>query len=143
MTLTQQKKIYILILSFVTILTYITNAQDISKADFDRIDSLSRKLGPIYGNAVQATWINEEAKFWYLNRDKEGFKFYLVDADKKEKKDAFNHEKLSDLLSKKIGKTIDKNNLPFTKIDINTKQSIISFEYENKVWSYDTNADSL
>ncbi len=112
----------------------------ITADDYQGAESfLSRNLQKkAYGLEVSPRWIGEGHTFWYRINTREGKRFLIVDPDKREKKDAFDHERLAQVLSEKTGKSIEPGELPFDSFKFVDKvQKKIEFEAEKKVWIVD------
>ena len=52
----------------------------ITKSDYERIDTLMSNSKRVYKAAVMAHWLGNTHKFWYQNHEQGGDKFYMVDA---------------------------------------------------------------
>ncbi|MEA3318335.1 MAG: DPP IV N-terminal domain-containing protein [Bacteroidota bacterium] len=83
-------------------------------------------------------WIDETENFWYKTEIKNGHKFMLVISNKKEVKEAFNHQKLAKLLKQELNKEINHDSLPFSKIKFKNKMKTIMFKVDSINFKYDT-----
>ena len=71
--------------------------------------------------------IEETNSFWYSVNTPEGRKFYVVDADKKSKTEAFDQAKVAEYLSRDLGEEITANALPFTEVRFNKEGNTMGF----------------
>jgi len=134
----------LLTLSFIFfLLTFLSSCRSsptpvISKADYQRAESfLARNLRTkVYGEGVVPRWIKKSSRFWYLVNTRQGKTFYLVDSEKREKKEAFDHERVAELLSLKTKKKFTRQELPFDSIKF-IDDNKIEFEAEKKIWRLD------
>lgn len=115
----------------------------ISKSDYERVDTLSRLNGYFYNKAVKPTWIEGTSRFWYLNHERSGDKYYLVDATKGVKQHPFNADSLAAKLGKATGSTINPSKLPFTQISFLDNLKKVSFEHNGSKWLFDVTTNKL
>ncbi|GGG96642.1 dipeptidyl peptidase IV [Polaribacter pacificus] len=88
---------------------------------------MSRDLNRLVYNQVSATnWVGQNAML-YTTNTKEGPKFVLANTQSKEKKAAFDHEKLAQSLSKSTGRTIKANNLPISNVKLSEDFKTLTF----------------
>lgn len=90
----------------------------------------------VFRASVRPQWI-DDSSFWYRNTIPEGTEFILVDAKKKSRKRAFNHEKLAAALSKAADKDYKPFKLPFSSIEFSKNRKTISFAIGSTQYSYD------
>ncbi|MET2985961.1 S9 family peptidase [Aureibaculum conchae] len=76
-------------------------------------------------------WLDENT-FIYSKTTDQGKKFYIVDALKKEKKIAFDHEKLASSLSKLMNEEVKTYKLPFSSFEFKNNNKAISFKVKNE-----------
>jgi len=83
-------------------------------ADYQRGHDLQAKARDLVVNMPgPAHWIADSHRFWYAHSVKGGAEYMLVDADAGAKKIAFDHEKLSEAVSKATGHKYTAQTLPF------------------------------
>jgi dipeptidyl aminopeptidase/acylaminoacyl peptidase len=83
-------------------------------ADYQRAHDLQAKVRDLVVNIPgPAHWIGDSHRFWYAHSVKGGAEYMLVDADAGTKKIAFDHEKLSNAVSKATGQKYTAQTLPF------------------------------
>ncbi len=71
---------------------------------YHRADSLREFSNLVYHSVLQSDWVDSTHLFWYATKTEQGMKYYLVDADRKSRKEAFSAEKLAGALTKLTGK---------------------------------------
>lgn len=121
---------------------HMTNAQ-LTQADYRRIDSLPARTKLVYNGAVSPEWIGDSHYFWYLNHGRDGETFWLVNAENGKKEKAFRADKLAAALSRMSGEKINPEKLPFRWLDYRADRSGFEFEFQGKVWFYNTRNDKL
>jgi dipeptidyl aminopeptidase/acylaminoacyl peptidase len=67
-------------------------ASQVTKADYERVDTLMNNSKRVYNAAVAAHWIGNTHRFWYQNHERGGDKFYIVDAATEKKNIIARHE---------------------------------------------------
>ena len=83
-------------------------------ADYQRGYDLQAKVRDLVVNVPgPGHWIGDSHRFWYAHSVKGGAEYMLVDADAGTKKIAFDHQKLSDAVSKVTGQKYTAQTLPF------------------------------
>ncbi|EXF77779.1 hypothetical protein CFIO01_03100 [Colletotrichum fioriniae PJ7] len=94
---------------------------------------------------VSPHWLSEGSAFWYRqNLPADRFAFIYVDAIEKQRRPAFDHNKLAKALQEKTNQKdgeLDAFKLPFTWIDLEDESSSIRFLYEGRKWRFDTEAN--
>lgn len=121
--------IYIVAICFLITITGFTFAQG-TLEDYERAEQFLWKSVDklIFKTVVRPNWIEESNQFWYKCDLREGKHFYLVNPDKKSKKDAFDHEKLAASLSDFLSKDIKPSDLPFDRFEFVDKKKSIQFK---------------
>jgi len=102
------------------------------KAEYFLSNSIQRE---VYHLEVIPYWLDSKTSFWHQTFTKDGKRFYHTDIEKGTTLEAFNHNKLAELLSEKSGQSIDSKSLPFNRIQLKNDGSI-TFEWQNKIWTY-------
>jgi len=85
-------------------------------------------------------WIGKTHRFWYKKSVEGGSSFFVVDADKKEKRPAFDHNTLAAGLSKVLGEKVKSNDLPFRSIEFSKDEKSIEFTVGTFRYSCDLKA---
>ncbi|MDR1813922.1 MAG: S9 family peptidase [Tannerella sp.] len=77
------------------------------KEKYSRADDFAKKYGDLYYNGVQTVEnIEDTHLFWYQTNTPDGKRYMLLDADKKEKRPAFDHQRFADSLSAYLKDTV-------------------------------------
>ncbi|MDZ7738005.1 MAG: DPP IV N-terminal domain-containing protein [Bacteroidales bacterium] len=120
------------------------NPEVLKKSDYERAEKMLSAYTSrfVYGADVRPQWIDNN-HFWYLNRIAEGNEFVLVDAEKMDRSPAFDHERLSALLSDELEKDIAAYELPFRSLDFSDDLLSFSFSVEGEDYTYNINDGSL
>lgn len=114
-------------------------AEDYEKAE----DALSYHSNAwVFNGAVRPNWVNDH-QFWFRNQIEEGFEFILVDAKKKSRERAFNHEQLATLLRQTLNLKMDPYDLPFNNIEILEQGKIVAFTFRTKKFLYDVKRNTF
>ena len=104
-------------------------------ADYQRSDALKVVMrDKVYYNPLSFNWFDADKQFWYVQRTPKGKEFVLVNVPKKEKKPAFNHEKLAEGLSAAANKKYESYNLPFNIITYVQNGKELEFVADDYVW---------
>jgi dipeptidyl aminopeptidase/acylaminoacyl peptidase len=82
----------------------------VSRSDYIRADSLEKFKDLVYHDLNAPTWIEKTNHFWYSIRTRQGKEYFLVDASKSQKKEAFDQKMLCD----KLNTQFKTNYKPFT-----------------------------
>ncbi len=115
----------------------ILTAEDYARAE----KFLQQHTAPlVFGANVRPNWI-DEGLFWYRNDIPEGYEFVLVDAEKKQRKRAFDHEKLARALSEAAGKTYEPFKLPFQSFEFSEDRDALVFTVDSRQYTYDIRQD--
>ncbi|MDL2244102.1 S9 family peptidase [Parabacteroides sp. OttesenSCG-928-J18] len=107
----------------------------VTKTDYDRSDTILHLNKYVYAASIQPQWINGTHTFWYMNHERGGDFYYMVDADKRQKNYAFSHDKLASLLSKEIEGEVSRNNLPLINVKFPDKEKM-TFMAGGASWEY-------
>lgn len=114
----------------------------ISEEDYRRAESLlSWNLrDKVLRSNIRPNWIDGD-RFWYRTRTEDGFRFYRVDPDARERSHAFDHERLAEALTETLGEDLDKtisaDDLPFTTFRYIHDETALFFRAEGKQWECD------
>lgn len=55
--------------------------QSLSKADYVRADSVLKRAGRVYSSFVKPHWVGDTHEFWYVNHERSGDIYYMVNAE--------------------------------------------------------------
>src|SRR5262245_44916983 len=104
-------------------------------ADYTRANGLRAKYDGLVMNVPgPATWIDTSNHFWYRRAVKGGSEFVLVDADTRQKRPAFDHEKLAAAPSKATGGSYTALTLPFNAITLTDNERTLEVAFEGNAW---------
>ncbi len=120
----KQSRIFILLL-FVSL--PISALSRLTPDDYNRADSTRYFNEMVYHGEISPTWIEETHSFWYRVNTRQGQEYFIVNAPDKEKKDAFDQERLSVLLSEKTGEDVEAYDIPLRNITFNEEISQMEF----------------
>ncbi len=97
-------------------------------ADYARSAQLNARFEGLALNVPDhATWIAKSSQFWYRRTVRGGHEFMLVDAATKEKRPAFDHEKLAKGLDAITDSSYRATTLPFTDFTFSDDEHSIRF----------------
>jgi dipeptidyl aminopeptidase/acylaminoacyl peptidase len=126
-----------LLLSLSLILfTNLFVASQLTKVDYQRADSTIKFNDLVYHSFVSPEWIDSSNTFWYMVKTRPGDKYYLVNADKTEKKEAFDTDVLSRLLKEQTGIAYRPDSLPVRNLEFENELTEITFRINNAEWKY-------
>lgn len=91
--------------------------------------------GKLTGDRVQPIWISA-SKLAYLQTTPTGAQFLVVDAVKKSKTTAFDHQAVSSALGQLLGKSFQANALPFRTFVLDEAKQIMTFEVNGEFIQY-------
>ena len=90
-----------------------------------------------FNTHIQPNWIEKSDRFWYISKDQNEKRFYIVDPVRKTKEDAFHHDKLAKSLSTLKGKSYTRDNLPFEDIKFIEDKNLIQFDIRKQRFLFD------
>lgn len=106
--------------------------------DYTRAYSLSRKFArdKVFYSDVSPQWIKGTHAFWYVRNTPDGCLYVLTDADKKIRKELFEHKKLAENLTESLGKTVKSDSMVLANLQVNSTQDTLFFNFNGKKWRY-------
>jgi dipeptidyl aminopeptidase/acylaminoacyl peptidase len=90
----------------------------------------------VFRGSVRPAWLVDE-RFWYRNATESGSEFVLIDAARRTRAPAFDHDKIAAALSAAAGTPYDAFHLPFTQFEFSADGRTISFEVSGRRWTCD------
>jgi dipeptidyl-peptidase 4 len=82
-------------------------------------------------------WLAGNDSFWYRRVAVDGgSSFVFVDAIKRSRQPAFDHQRLASRLGREIGSEIDTGSLPFQRIELAPDASYVRFSAQNRTWQF-------
>jgi dipeptidyl-peptidase-4 len=91
----------------------------------------------LLNEVVMPHWIRGRDEFWYERETVQGHRFVIVNASTGAKSEAFNHARLADELGKKLGRTVDANDLPLEQLSVEAATGTVRFFAFGKDWVFD------
>ena len=104
---------------------------------------MDRSLYGMVKNQVSGANFTNNNKLTYYTTTKEGKKFIMVDADAKTKKEAFDHQELATLLSKKLEREVQASDLPIYNVSISEDLKTVNFSAARQNYLYNIENNSL
>lgn len=126
----------------ILLIPFTTKAQsaETMQQNYEKAESmLSWNLsGKVFNHSIQLNQI-DDSRFWYRVNEREGFRYYLVDAAQQTKAPAFDHERLTEEMIKKITSAdiAPRSSTVLPQISFSDDLSRISFVLSGKQWRCD------
>ena len=116
-----------------------------SVEDYNRAYELREKFGAkqVYYANVAPQWIDGTHHFWYVRETPEGRIYVVVDADKKSRKELFDHRKLATALSQASGKEVKADALQPQRLRVNRTLDTLHFVLANHRYTYAVKKNQL
>jgi len=96
--------------------------------DYKRADTIRKWYSDkTYFDQVRVNWIDSTHQFWYSVNTPEGIAYFMVNAEKAEKKPAFDHQKLAKKLAEVLDKKVDPFELPIRNLVFHLDESRLEF----------------
>ena len=113
--------------------------------DYKRAYSLSKKFGrdKVMYSDVNPQWIKGTHSFWYIRNTPEGRIYVITDADKKARKELFNHKKLAENLTHLSGDTVNEKRITLENLVVNATQDTLRFAFKKNNWCYAIRKNAL
>jgi dipeptidyl aminopeptidase/acylaminoacyl peptidase len=128
------------ILCFILLIIF-ANAQDkepITAEDYKRAEKfLGTNTNPLVHEVItNSSWLND-GRLLYRRTIDQGHEFIVVDPNKSEKKEAFNHKSLAEAITEFTGKKYSATKLPFRNFKLSEKKGTIEFSIRGKKYQCD------
>jgi dipeptidyl aminopeptidase/acylaminoacyl peptidase len=108
------------------------------RAGYQRSQRTTRTRPQVYKSQITPHWFHDNGRFWYRNDLAGGGReFILVDAERGQRQDAFDHAKLAASLSKAAGKDYKADRLPFETIEFADDGKAVRFKLDSATWQCD------
>lgn len=134
-------------LSFILSALFVVNSAVYAQGtvdDYKRAYSMYGKYsGKIFYSNVSPRWIDGTHKFWYVRNTPQGDVYVVVDADRKERVELFDHKLLAAALSEKCGKTIKADALSLAQLVVTAGVDTFYFNKNGRRWMYEKSTDRL
>lgn len=106
--------------------------------DYRRAYALREKYSAdnVFYSDVMPRWIEDTHSFWYVRKTPEGRQYVYVDADKKDRKELFDHRHLGKELALVSGKEVKPEALFLERLSVNPAKDTLRFAFNNHRWTY-------
>lgn len=113
--------------------------------DYNRAYSLRSKYSSnkIFYAGVDPQWIEGTHSFWYVRNTPDARIYVKVDADKKQRKELFDHQKLAKALAAASGKEVKASALPLGRLRVDKENGNLRFEFDGQRWEYQVRKNKL
>ena len=107
------------------------------KSDYERSKTYSSRVrNLVFRDAVKPNWFDAGRKFWYrVQTSGDSFEYVLVDAEVGKRELAFDHEKVSEVLSSQLKRRVDVTKARLAEFTIAPDAESCSFRYGGRSWS--------
>ncbi len=108
-----------------------------TRADYERADGL-RELtqNKVFRDRVRPNWLEDDASFWYrIQTAADRHEFVLVDAEKGQRKPAFDHARLADALSAQGVRNAAPDRLPIDRLEFDLQKNRLVFRCGDAWWA--------
>lgn len=113
--------------------------------DYNRAYALREKFSAnkVFYSNVTPQWIEGTHQFWYVRNTPEGRIYVSVNADKKSRKELFDHKRLASALSNASGKEVNPEAIQLERLRVNPSLDTLRFVFGNQCWMYTTRKNQL
>ena len=113
--------------------------------DYNRAYALREKFSAnkVFYSNVTPQWIEGTHQFWYVRNMPEGRIYVSVNADKKNRKELFDHKRLASALSNASGKEVKPEAIQLERLRVNPSLDTLRFIFGNQRWMYATRKNQL
>lgn len=113
--------------------------------DYNRAYSLRDKFSnnKVFYSNVNPEWIEGTHQFWYIRNTPEGRIYVSVNAEKKGRKDLFDHKQLANVLGKASGKEVKPEAINLERLHVNKTLDTLRFNFNNQKWMYAVRKNQL
>ncbi|MDP4185445.1 MAG: DPP IV N-terminal domain-containing protein [Bacteroidota bacterium] len=130
-------------ISIAFLLSELIGFGQVTKSDYQRADSTRRFNKLVYQTSISPEWVEKSHTFWYRVKTRRGEEYYIVDSDKRIKKEAFDQNKLSKLLSSQGSKLKKAFQLGLSQISFNKDLKEMKFTVDSVQWQYKLSCNKL
>lgn len=102
--------------------------------DYERADSVSKLSDLVYNEILSVNWIDSTQVFWYNVRTTHEPRYFLVNAEKQEKTEAFDHNKLSSAIERVMSEKTPADKLWLKNLKFHADLQEFTFEKKDTVW---------
>ena len=109
--------------------------EPVTKADYRAAARYSptqiRKM--VHSTSVSPHWLKESNRFWYTYETAEGMAYYIIDLDRKQKKQLFDNDKMAADMTRLTGDPFDAQHLYISKLRFIKNETVLQFEVKSKL----------
>src|SRR4030042_6476140 len=106
----------------------------VTPEDYQRADSIIKLNDLVFHGFMTPSWIDSSHWFWYKVKTRKGQEYFLVDAGKQKKMNAFDQERLCSRLNDLSGRKYNPDSLPLSNITFINKLKEMKFEVDSIIW---------
>jgi dipeptidyl-peptidase-4 len=105
----------------------------------------SRTRNQVFRDSVEPNWFGDQnSRFWYrAETGAKSHQFVLVDAISGERREALDHNRLAELLSKATHTSVEPSRLQLRSLTFSSDASSCHFQHGDKAWSFELPAGPL
>lgn len=113
--------------------------------DYNRAYSLREKFSAnkIFYSNVSPTWVEGTHRFWYVRNTPEGTVYVSVDADKRGRKELFDHKRLAGALAAASGQAVEPSAIRLERLHVSKGLDTLRFVFNNRKWTYAVRKNQL
>lgn len=132
----------ILLLAFALWLPLFSFSQ-VTVEDYEDAKATREYNDKVYRSRISPNWIADTHHFWYEVHTRKGEEYYLVDAERTGKEEAFNQEELARALNEATGEDYEPYDLPLRRLEFDKDLQSVSFVVDRVEWQYNRSDQSL
>ncbi|MBN2214866.1 MAG: DPP IV N-terminal domain-containing protein [Bacteroidales bacterium] len=106
----------------------------VTTEDYQRADSVIKLNDLVFHGFIKPEWVDSSHWFWYKVKTRKGEEYFLVDAERQKKSEAFNQEKLCSRINDQTGRTFKPYSLPVSNISFMNQMKELKFELDSFTW---------
>lgn len=117
------------------VLLPVSASAQLTAADYDRALGLRARWETLTEHVADpATWIGNTSRFYYRTSVRGGHEFVMVDAGTRDKRPAFDHQKVAAALSSATGQPYAAPRLPFSTFQFVDGERAIEMVFDEQLW---------
>lgn len=117
------------------LLLEVTLKPQVTPQDYRRADNLNNLVsGKVYYADIRPNWIGNTSNFFYEVNTPSGKEYYIVNARRLTKRQAFDQVRFAKSFSEVTGTKAESGKLPVTNILFSDRQGGFAFVYDNYNW---------
>jgi dipeptidyl aminopeptidase/acylaminoacyl peptidase len=122
---------------FLTLLVFagFSLSAQFTKEDYQRADSILEFRNLVLHDVLELNWIDTTNVFWYKTRiSVDTTKFFIVDANKQEKRIAFDQDRLAKAIQENLKVVAKANQLSLPDLEFSDDTKTFTFERKDTIW---------